>query len=98
MAKLSTEALTLEAMVALACRRGRHGPEVPCPACRDLLDYALGRLVVCPYGQAKPTCLHCPIHCYAPDRRAAIRQVMRNAGPWMLFSHPWLSLRHFLRF
>ncbi len=42
----------------------------------------------------KPTCAQCPIHCYKPAMRAEVQQVMRYAGPRMLWRHPWLTLRH----
>ncbi len=65
-----------------------------CPACRELLEYAGLRLEKCPWGDAKPTCAKCPIHCYKPEMRARIREVMRYAGPRMLLRHPLMGLRH----
>ena len=38
----------------------------------------------------------CPIHCYRPDMRSLMRQVMRYSGPRMLLRHPWATLRHWL--
>ena len=94
--KLERERQTVAAMVALSCRgRHRSGPGL-CEACRDLLTFAEFRLQRCPHGPDKPTCARCPVHCYKPDRRAQIREVMRHAGPRMLWSHPVLTLRHWL--
>jgi hypothetical protein len=56
--------------------------------------YASVRLDRCRFGAAKPTCAHCPVHCYQRDRRAQMRVVMRYAGPRMLWRHPLLSLGH----
>jgi len=42
----------------------------------------------------KPTCARCPVHCYRPAMRTEVQQVMRYAGPRMLWRHPWLALRH----
>lgn len=67
-----------------------------CPDCEQLMAYAQVRLQKCPYGQAKPTCTNCPIHCYKPQPREQVRAVMRFAGPRMALRHPWLSLLHFL--
>jgi hypothetical protein len=61
-----------------------------------LLEYAETKLDGCPYGEAKPTCRKCPIHCYRPEPKEQMRQIMLYAGPRMLFSHPILALRHLL--
>lgn len=91
----------LRQMISLYCRH-HHGPRSPegglCPACRGLESYALARLARCPArgrtGRAASSCRRCPTHCYRPDMRAQIRQVMRWAGPRMLLHHPLLALRH----
>jgi hypothetical protein len=59
-----------------------------------LLAYSHQRLDRCPYGDEKPSCKACPIHCYRPSEREAMRQVMREAGPRMLWRHPWLAIVH----
>jgi hypothetical protein len=56
----------------------------------------MSRLNRCPFGQDKPTCATCPIHCYKPKLRERIREVMRFAGPRMLWRHPILAIRHVL--
>ena len=50
-----------------------------CPECRELLEYAAGRLHACPYDP-KPKCKECKTHCYAPERRQRIREVMKFSG------------------
>ena len=67
-----------------------------CPACSELASYAERRLDLCPFGSEKPSCANCPIHCYRPEPRERMRDVMRFAGPRMLMRHPWLALRHLL--
>lgn len=67
-----------------------------CRECEDLLTYALKRLTYCRFGENKTTCAACPVHCYAPEPREAIRKVMRYAGPRMLWTHPVLTARHLL--
>jgi hypothetical protein len=66
----------------------------PCEECRDFLAYAEQRLLKCPYGQEKPTCAKCPIHCYKRVQKEQARVIMRYAGPRMMLRHPWLSLLH----
>jgi hypothetical protein len=94
-ARLDRERRTIAAMVRLYCRDHHHGAEL-CDACADLDAYASKRLDLCPYGPEKPTCVHCPVHCYQPRMRESIREVMRYAGPRMLARHPFLAVGHLL--
>ncbi len=92
---VATEKKTVTAMVRIY-RAEHHGTAGPmCVSCVALERYAHARFDACPYGAAKPTCTECPIHCYRPAEREAMRVVMRSAGPQMLFRHPWLTLVHF---
>lgn len=83
------------AMIQMYCR-AKHGGRHLCAACRALGEYAGGRLGRCPFGEDKPTCADCPVHCYAPAMRERVREVMRWAGPRMLWRHPILAVRHLL--
>jgi len=91
--RLRREFRTMRAMVGIYCA-DLHGPGGPCDECRSLLDHAHERLARCPYGAAKPTCAKCPVHCYRKARREQVRDVMRHAGPRMIWRHPILALGH----
>ena len=65
-----------------------------CPECQELLDYVEFRRSKCPWGDNKPFCANCTIHCYKPEMREKIRKVMRYSGPRMIFSHPILAMSH----
>ncbi len=91
--KLVREERTIEAMIRIHCR-GNHRTQGLCPECADLLAYAQTRLEKCPYGEEKPTCAQCSIHCYQSDMRERVRKVMRYSGPRMIFHHPILALYH----
>jgi len=80
-------------MVEIHCR-DHHGTARPCPDCEDFLAYAEQRLEKCPYGEEKPVCAKCPVHCYRKHRRVQAREIMRYAGPRMMLRHPWLALMH----
>jgi hypothetical protein len=67
-----------------------------CGECRQFLDYAGLRLERCRFGDEKPTCAKCPVHCYQRDRREQARVVMRYAGQRTIWEHPIMSLRHWL--
>nr|WP_321460856.1 nitrous oxide-stimulated promoter family protein [uncultured Vibrio sp.] len=97
--KLATEFKTVKAMVEVYCQ-AHHGSKgvlcLECLECRELLDYAEMRLDRCPYGEHKPTCNKCPIHCYKPEPKEQMRLIMRYSGPRMLLKHPVLAIRHLL--
>ena len=42
---------------------------------RHLADYACQRLEHCRFGEQKPVCEKCSVHCYAPKEREQIKDV-----------------------
>jgi hypothetical protein len=64
---------------------------------QELLDYAYFRLDKCPFKDNKKFCSKCKVHCYKPEMRQQIKNVMRYAGPRMLFKHPILLFKHMLQ-
>jgi len=95
--RLGREFLTMRRMVGIHCS-DRHGSSRGqlCDDCSEFLGYVQRRLEKCPYGDDKPTCAKCPIHCYKPAQREMAREIMRYAGPRMPLRHPWLSFLHVL--
>lgn len=93
--RLARELLTITRMVGIYCS-AHHEPSGTdlCESCGEFLEYAEVRLQKCPYGEDKPTCANCPIHCYKPARKAQAREIMRYAGPRMLLRHPLLTITH----
>ena len=87
----------IAAMLRMYCR-SHHGAEHAglCEDCAALHDYARRRLERCVFGEEKPTCANCTVHCYKPAMRERIKVVMRWAGPRMLWRHPVLAVRHML--
>jgi hypothetical protein len=96
-ARLERERRTVAAMIAVYCR-AHHSPDpgTTCADCTELETYTRLRLEKCPYGETKPTCANCPIHCYQPHRREQVRHVMAFSGPRMIWRHPILAVRHML--
>jgi hypothetical protein len=92
--RLVREWKTMATMVRCYCRDHHETTAALCPECRGLLAYATARLDRCRFGGEKPTCAHCPVHCYQHCRRDQMKTVMRHAGPRMLWQHPILSCRH----
>ncbi len=83
-------------MVRIYCRRHHGAEQELCADCKALVRYAHQRLDRCAFQEDKPTCAHCPIHCYQPAMREKIRAVMRYSGPRMLLRHPILAICHLL--
>lgn len=94
---LKREAVLLEAMVRDYCKRHHNDPKGLCDDCRAFLVYALTRLACCPYGEKKPTCAKCKIHCYRAQEKETARVIMREEGPRMLFQHPILTTEHLIK-
>ena len=90
------EQATMASMMALYCHDHHRTRGGCCDDCAQLLDYARRRLATCPFGEEKPACNNCQVHCYSASERERVRVVMRYAGPRMLFRHPILSLYHLL--
>jgi hypothetical protein len=44
--------------------------------------------------ESKTFCSNCKVHCYKPEMREKIREVMRFSGPRMILHHPITSIRH----
>lgn len=92
---LQRESLTMTKMVGIYCA-AHHYESGLCDDCSNFLEYARVRLDKCPYGEDKPTCANCPVHCYKKEYREQARTIMRYAGPRMLLRHPLLTISHYM--
>lgn len=96
--KRKKEQLVVSEMIALYCRK-KHGASSKgelCPECKKLCEYAQARSEHCPFMEEKTFCANCRVHCYKPDMRECIREVMRFSGPRMIWYHPGMALRHLI--
>ena len=96
MSRIKEEQRVVEQMIRLYCRK-KEGNKELCPGCQELLQYAAARLERCKFGENKPTCKKCPIHCYRPQMKERMCKVMRWAGPRMILHHPVAAIRHVMR-
>ena len=107
--KRAAEATMVSQMIALFCRGHHEGaPRAQgvatvrlglrdvalCEECAGLQAYALARVERCPHMGTKTFCSVCPTHCYKPDMRERIREVMRWSGPRMLRYRPIKATEH----
>ena len=91
--KREREKQIVSEMIRLYCRK-RHGTRTGlCPECAELDAYARTRSDRCPFMETKTFCSNCKVHCYKPEMREKIREVMRFSGPRMLFHHPVMAVR-----
>jgi len=95
MSPIEKERATIKQMIEIYCwkKHGSRRGEL-CNECSSLLNYAYKRLELCPFGEKKPTCKKCPVHCYAPSMRSKVKEVMRFSGPRLLIYNPWGWLLH----
>ena len=94
--RMKREHKSVGLMIALYCRDHHHSDKGLCDECRELAKYASSRLRNCPFQENKTTCGNCPVHCYKPNMREKIRNVMRYAGPRMMRHHPILAIGHII--
>lgn len=93
MGSIKSEKRVVSRMIALYCKHKLKYQGVPAEY-KELEAYAHKRLDGCKFGDKKPACKRCPIHCYRPDMRQKIRDVMRWAGPRMLIYDPIAAIKH----
>lgn len=92
--KREQEKRVVSEMIVLYCRRKHDSKGELCPECRTLQDYAFLRSDRCPFMETKTFCSNCRVHCYKPQMREKIREVMRFSGPRMFLYHPVMAIRH----
>lgn len=95
MNKREREKETVSLMIQIYCKK-KHGGETLCPECAALDAYARSRSDKCPFMETKTFCSSCKVHCYKPDMREKIKEVMRFSGPRMIFYHPIMAIRHLI--
>lgn len=92
--KREREKQTVSLMIRLYCRKKHGTKSMLCPECKALTQYAMLRSDKCPFMETKTFCSNCKVHCYKPDMREKIREVMRFSRPRMIMYHPVMAVRH----
>lgn len=94
--KREKEKQMVSKMIRLYCRKQHGTKHSLCPECARLDSYAKERSDKCPFMETKTFCSNCKIHCYKPEMREKIRQVMRFSGPRMIFYDPVAAINHII--
>jgi len=55
-----------------------------CAGCSAFMDYAVKKRLNCPLEAEKPNCKRCRIHCYGPEQRTLVKQIMAWSGRRMI--------------
>ena len=92
--RMQREEATVSLMIHRYCMDKHTDTHELCSECQELLEYARKRLKLCPFQENKTTCGNCSVHCYKPEMRSRIKEVMRYVGPRMIFSNPIMALQH----
>ncbi len=93
--KISFERKTVQAMIDIYYKQFKddeHNLEK-----LDVESYAMKRLSYCQFGEEKPTCKVCPVHCYKKSYKEKLQQIMRYSGPRMMIYHPIMSMEHLIK-
>lgn len=92
--RLLREKRTFSVMLKMYCNN-HHSSELNlCEDCDKILKYALSKIDKCVFGEQKPVCNECQIHCYAKEMRNKVKEIMRYSGPRMIIRHPYLAIMH----
>jgi len=86
-ARINREKRIVSNMILLYCKH-HHNSSSLCETCNTLQEYTFKRLISCPFEKDKPACSKCTNHCYNKTEKKKINEVMRYAGPKMLFKFP----------
>lgn len=93
--KIEKDKQTIKFMVEFYCKYKLHQISIS-EEYIQLIDYACLRLEHCKYGENKPACKNCNIHCYQLERREKICTIMRWVGPRMFIYDPIAVIRHLM--
>lgn len=92
--RIDKEAETVRTMIKMYCNGNHSSNNSMCNDCLDLVSYAESRALNCKFGNKKPVCGKCKVHCYKQNMREKIKTVMRYSGPRMICKHPIMLARH----
>ena len=92
----------LEQFIQIYCETKHRGAEKTekaglslCAECHETLGYSRTRRQLCHFDP-KPTCKNCKVHCYKPDQRQRIKDIMRHSGMHLIKRGRIDMLLHYL--
>lgn len=94
--KREKEKQIVSLMIEIYCKKQHKSKKGLCDQCENLDNYAKQRTDRCPFMQTKTFCSNCQVHCYKPEMRKKIREVMCFSGPRMMLHHPVIAIKHLI--
>jgi hypothetical protein len=94
--KINSEKNIVKMMILYYCKKKHFSKNDLCCDCEKLIEYSWLKLDKCPYGENKPACSKCEIHCYSAPMRKKIKDIMRYSGPRTIYIYPAVSIKHFI--
>ena len=91
---LKNEKKTVKAMIRIYCSAHHKTENRLCFECQNVYEYAEFRINKCNFKFQNLVCSECRVHCFNPEMREKIKQIMRYAGPGMIWKHPFLAVRY----
>ena len=89
------EKRTVFQMIEIYCHAHHRTKDALCESCQEVYNYAAMKYERCPFGEKKPVCSKCKVHCYNKEKREKVREIMRYSGPRMIFKHPLNTIFYF---
>lgn len=83
-----------EVPVPAILQSGSKRKMVLCKECAGLLEHSMQKRALCPLNP-KPACKNCHIHCYTPEYRQRIREIMAYSGKKMVLRGRFDYLWHY---
>lgn len=93
--KINQEKYLVYRMIKIYCRKKHKSGEL-CQECKEPYKYAAERIDKCPHIQTKTFCSSCKTHCYKPDMREKIKNVMKFSGHRMFLYSPKAAIKHII--
>ena len=83
---ISERKSSTESIISVYCRKN-HGYNELCKECRELRDYAFGRIDDCRNNNHRTRCKGCPTHCYSSEMDRRMSEVLDSCKLTMIL-HP----------
>lgn len=94
--KINNEKNIVKIMIGYYCKKNHFPEKNLCCDCKKLIEYTWLKLDKCFYGENKPACSKCEIHCYSAPMRKKIKDIMRYSGPRMIYIYPGAYIKHLM--
>ncbi|MBQ7979386.1 MAG: nitrous oxide-stimulated promoter family protein [Candidatus Methanomethylophilaceae archaeon] len=91
---ISERKSSTESIISVYCRKNHSGTAL-CEDCRELRDYAFGRIDGCRNNDCRTRCKGCPTHCYNSEMDRRMNAVLDSCKLTMIL-HPGRYRRIYL--